>query len=206
MVMDLIRYANVIAEDFSPTDDFPTADEVAAVMKRYLNRREALGDLHEIRNKLLAGARRLLNNTIRLKRVLDEPDALAALTKLTKTVKVKGYWASKLISVPLLKSAIDQLASASTAPQIALGISRIMGLVEDHEEAVSGPYKPRIQGGEVYYHQVYKYLAKIAGWTPERLADFDATMATFRDTLVKQIVGRVAASKKNFKMARPAGW
>lgn len=204
--MDLIRYAHLVAEDFSPTDSFPSSDEIVATMKRYLNRREALGDLHELRNRLLAGARRLLNNTIRLSRVLDEPNALKALANLTQTNKVKGYWASKLISIPLLRSAINQLATASTAPQIALGISRITGLVEDHENEVSGPYKPRIQGGDPSYHQVYKYLARIAGWSPERLADFDATMATLRDTLVKQIVGRVAASKKNFRMARPAGW
>ena len=205
MVMDLIGYVQVINEELDPASKFPTADEITEVLKRHLNKRESLNDLHELRDKLLVGARRLLINTIRLNKIVDDPKFPALIDNLTNTHKVKGYWASRLLSIPLLKASIDQLAKAQNAPQIALGISRLTGIVENQEEPVQGAYKPRIQGGEPVYHQVYKYLAQIAGWTPERLQEFDQTMATLRDGLVKQITARVAAGR-TLKLPRPAGW
>lgn len=205
MSMDLIRYAHLLAEEVDPASNFPTADEIVSILKRHLNKREALGDLHELRNRLLAGARRLLVNTVRLNRIVDEPNFQQIMANLSGVNRVKGYWASRLLSIPLLKSAIDQLSKAETAPQIALGISRLTGIVEDQEMPVSGPYKPRIQGGEPSYHQVYKYLTKIAGWSPERLQEIDQTMATLRDSLVKQITSRAAQGRK-LRLPRPAGW
>ena len=205
MGMDLIGHSQLLAEEHDPTAKFPTADEIVNALKRHVNRREAIGDLHEIRLRLLVGARRLLANTTRLNKIIDDPKFPEIMANLTGSKKVRGYWASRLISIPLLKAAIDQLAKANSAPAIALGISRMTGLNEDQPEPVSGPFQPRIQGGDPSYHQVYKYLAQIAGWTPERLSEFDATMSTLRDRLVKQIVTRAADSRR-LKLPRPAGW
>jgi hypothetical protein len=200
--VDLIQY---VTESADPSANFPTPDEVLDALKAHLNKKENLGALHDVRNRLLIGSRRLLANTIKLNKLIDQPNFEQVMANLTGQNKLKGYWASKLISIPLLKSAVDQLAKASNGPGLALAISRIMGVVEDAEAPVQTPYEPRVQGGEPEYHHVYKYLTKMAGWPPAKVREVDEAMAMYRDRLVKQMIARLTTTNK-LKLPRPAGW
>lgn len=203
--MDLVQYTHQINEERDPSAKFPTADEILDVLKLHLNKKQNLGELHELRNKLLVAARQLLRNTIKLNALVDRPDFDLVMAKMTGLKKLRGYWASKLLSVPLLKSAVDQMATASTGPQLALAIARLTGVVENAEDEIPAPTKTFLDSGDDSYNSVYKYLTKIEGWAAPRVEEFDGALRTLRDRLVQQAAARIAAGKPT-KMARPAGW
>ena len=200
--MDLVRY---IIENQDPSVKFPTSDEILEVLKLHLNHRQSLGELHDIRNRLLIGARRLLRNTIRLNGIADKPDFDLQLSNLTGLKRLRGYWASKLISIPLLRSAVDQLSKAQNGPQLALGIARLVGVTENAEDSIPSPNKTFLDSGDDTYNSIYKYLTKIEGWNQEHVDEFDSALRTLRNRLVQQMANRIIASK-TLKMARPAGW
>jgi hypothetical protein len=203
--MDVVAYTEMLAESEDPASRFPTAQEIIDVLKLHLNKRENLGQLHEIRNRLLIGARALLRNTVRLNALIDEPDFEKTMANLTGKQIPRGYWASHLLSVPLLRSATDQLAKAQNGPSIALAISRLVGVVEDQPEPVESPRSPRIKGFDPTYHQIYKYLTKLEGWDPARVAWFDNALSALSDRLVAQVSARVAKGRPVIQ-PRPMGW
>jgi hypothetical protein len=204
--MDVIEYVERLAEAEDPASRFPTAQEIVNVLRLHLNKRENLGQLHEIRNRLLIGARALLRNTVRLNALIDEPDFEKTMANLTGKQIPRGYWASHLLSIPLLRSATDQLAKAQNGPSIALAIARLVGAVEDQPEPVESPRSPRIKGFDPTYHQIYKYLTKLdGGWGPERVQWFDDALAALSDRLVAQVAQRVAKGRP-VAQPRPMGW
>lgn len=203
--MDLVQYTHQINEERDPSAKFPTADEILDVLKLHLNKKQNLGELHELRNKLLVAARQLLRNTIKLNALVDRPDFDLVMAKMTGLKKLRGYWASKLLSVPLLKSAVDQMTTAQTGPQLALAIARLTGVVENAEDEIPAPTKTFLDSGDDSYNSIYKYLTKIEGWAAPRVEEFDGALRTLRDRLVQQAAARIAAGKAT-KAPRPAGW
>ncbi len=203
--MDLVQYTHRINEERDPSAQFPTADEILDVLKLHLNKKQNLGELHELRNKLLIAARQLLKNTIKLNSLVDRPDFDLLMGKMTGLKKLRGYWASRLLSVPLLKSAVDQMTTAHTGPQLALAIARLAGVVENAEDEIPAPTKTFLDSGDDSYNSIYKYLTKIEGWAAPRVEEFNGALRTLRDRLVQQAAARIAAGKPT-KMARPAGW
>jgi hypothetical protein len=203
--MDLVRYTHQINEERDPSAKFPTADEILDVLKLHLNKKQNLGELHELRNKLLVAARQLLRNTIKLNALVDRPDFDLVMAKVTGLKKLRGYWASRLLSVPLLKSAVDQMATAQTGPQLALAIARLTGVVENAEDEIPAPTKTFLDSGDDSYNSIYKYLTKIEGWAAPRVEEFNGALRTLRDRLVQQAAARIAAGKPT-KAPRPAGW
>lgn len=203
--MDLIGYTNLLAEEQDPAVHFPTSEEILSILKLHLNKRQNIGELHDLRNRLLIGARRLLRNTIRLNAITDRPDFDLQLARLTGLKKLKGYWASKLMSVPLLRSAVDQLGKAQTGPQLALTIARLVGVVENAEDEIPAPTKTLLDSGDDTYNSIYKYLTKIEGWNPEHVEEFNGALRSLRDRLVQQMAAKIT-SGRTLKMARPAGW
>lgn len=203
--MDLVRYTHQINEERDPSAQFPTADEILDVLKMHLNKKQNLGELHALRNKLLIAARQLLRNTIKLNAIVDRPDFDLLMANLTGLKKLKGYWASRLLSVPLLRSAVDQMAKAETGPQLALSIARLTGVVENAEDEIPAPTKTFLDSGDDSYNSIYKYLTKIEGWAAPRVTEFNDALRTLRDRLVQQAAARITAGKPT-KMARPAGW
>jgi len=203
--MDLVRYTHQINEERDPSAKFPTADEILDVLKLHLNKKQNLGELHELRNKLLVAARQLLRNTIKLNALVDRPDFDLVMAKMTGLKKLRGYWASRLLSVPLLKSAVDQMATAQTGPQLALAIARLTGVVENAEDEIPAPTKTFLDSGDDSYNSIYKYLTKIEGWAAPRVEEFNGALRTLRDRLVQQAAARIAAGKPT-KAPRPAGW
>lgn len=203
--MDLVQYTHQINEERDPSAQFPTADEILDVLKLHLNKKQNLGELHELRNKLLVAARQLLRNTIKLNALVDRPDFDLVMAKMTGLKKLRGYWASRLLSVPLLKSAVDQMTTAQTGPQLALAIARLTGVVENAEDEIPAPTKTFLDSGDDSYNSIYKYLTKIEGWAAPRVEEFNGALRTLRDRLVQQAAARIAAGKPN-KAPRPAGW
>lgn len=203
--MDLIGYTNLIAEEQDPAISFPTSDEILSILKLHLNKRQNIGELHGLRNRLLIGARRLLRNTIRLNRIAELPDFDLQLANLTGQKKLRGYWASKLISIPLLRSAVDQLGKAQTGPQLALGIARLVGVVENAEDEIPAPTKTLLDSGDNTYNSIYKYLTKLEGWNEAHVEEFNGALRTLRDRLVQQMAAKITA-RKTLKSPRPAGW
>ncbi len=203
--MDLVGYTHQINEERDPSAQFPTADEILEVLKLHLNKKQNLGELHDLRNRLLIAARQLLRNTIKLNAIVDRPDFDILMANMTGLKKLKGYWASKLLSVPLLRSAVDQMTKAETGPQLALAIARLTGVVENAEDEIPAPTKTFLDSGDNTYNSIYKYLTKIEGWNPARVTEFNDALRTLRDRLVQQASARIAAGKAT-KMARPAGW
>ncbi len=203
--MDLIRHITIIAEAVDPAERFPTADEILATLKLHTNHRESLGQLHALRNQILVPARVLLRNTIKLNNLVQKPDFDLLMTNVSGQSRLKGYWASKLISIPLLKSAIDQLAKAETGPQIAQAIARIVGVVENAEDEIPAPYKTHLDNGEDNYNSIYKYLTKIEGWNEARQDAFVGALATLRDRLVQHAAARLKAGVPQ-RAPRPQGW
>jgi hypothetical protein len=203
--MDLVRYTHQINEERDPSAQFPTADEILEVLKLHLNKKQNLGELHELRNKLLVAARQLLRNTTKLNAIVDRPDFDLLMAKMTGLKKLRGYWASRLLSVPLLKSAVDQMTTAQSGPQLALAIARLAGVVENAEDEIPAPTKTFLDSGDDSYNSIYKYLTKIEGWAAPRVEEFNGALRTLRDRLVQQAAARIAAGKPT-KLARPAGW
>lgn len=203
--MDLVRYTHQINEERDPSAQFPTADEILEVLKLHLNKKQNLGELHELRNKLLIAARQLLRNTVKLNAIVDRPDFDLLMAKMTGLKKLRGYWASRLLSVPLLKSAVDQMTTAQSGPQLALAIARLAGVVENAEDEIPAPTKTFLDSGDDSYNSIYKYLTKIEGWAAPRVEEFNGALRTLRDRLVQQAAARIAAGKPT-KLARPAGW
>jgi hypothetical protein len=203
--MDLIRYAQNIAEQRDPAASFPTPEEILSVLKLHLNRKQNLGELHELRNRLLVAARQLYRNTSKLNAIVDRPDFDIIMANLTGLKKLKGYWASRLISLPLLKSAVDQLEKAQTGPQLALAIARLTGVVENAEDEIPAPTKTLLDSGDDSYNSIYKYLTKIDGWNAARVEEFNGALRSLRDRLVQQMADKITA-KKMVRLPRPHGW
>lgn len=199
--MDFIKH--ITENDFA--ENFITIDDILSTLKAHINKKESIGLLDNVRNKLLIAARQLLKNTVKLNKIADRPDFEQKMQELTGKKKLRGYWASKFMSVPLLKSCIDQLEKADSGPALALAISRITGMVENAEIPVETPYEPRVQGGEENYHHIYKYLTKLANWNPEKIKEVDQEMAIFRDRLVRREIEKIAAGGR-LKLQRPHGW
>jgi len=97
--MDLVHYTHLITEERDPSASFPTADEILTVLKLHLNKRQNLGELHELRNRLLIAARQLLRNTIKLNALVDKPDFDLTMANLTGLKKLRGYSASLFVLV-----------------------------------------------------------------------------------------------------------
>jgi hypothetical protein len=203
--MDLIRHTNLIAEERDPSASFPTPEEILSVLKLYLNKKQNLGELHDLRNRLLVAARQLLRNTIKLNAIVDRPDFDLLMAKMTGLKKLRGYWASRLLSVPLLKSAVDQLTKAQNGPQLALAIARLTGVVENAEDTIPAPTKTFLDSGDDTYNSIYKYLTKIDGWNEARVDEFNTALRNLRDRLVQQMAAKITAAK-TLKAPRPAGW
>lgn len=203
--MDLVGYTQFITEERDPSAKFPTADEILDVLKLHLNKKQNLGELHELRNKLLAAAKQLLRNTIKLNALVDRPDFDILMANMTGLKKLKGYWASRLLSVPLLRSTVDQMATAQSGPQLALAIARLTGVVENAEDEIPAPTKTFLNSGDDTYNSIYKYLTKIEGWSAPRVEEFNGALRVLRDRLVQQAAARIAAGKPT-KVPRPAGW
>ncbi len=203
--MDLIRHTNLIAEERDPSASFPTPDEILSVLKLYLNKKQNLGELHDLRNRLLVAARQLLRNTIKLNAIVDRPDFDLLMAKMTGLKKLRGYWASRLLSVPLLRSAVDQLSKAQNGPQLALAIARLTGVVENAEDSIPAPTKTFLDSGDDTYNSIYKYLTKIDGWSAPRVEEFNTALRNLRDRLVQQMSAKILAGRP-MKAPRPAGW
>ena len=203
--MDLVRYTQLVSEERDPSASFPTSQEILDVLKLHLNKKQNIGELHDLRNRLLVAARQLLRNTTKLNGIVDRPDFDILMANLTGLKKLRGYWASRLISLPLLRSAVDQLMKAQTGPQLALGIARLTGVVENAEDEIPAPTKTLLDSGDDSYNSIYKYLTKIEGWSPSRVEEFNGALRTLRDRMVQQMAAKIAAGK-TLKSPRPAGW
>lgn len=203
--MDLIGYTQLVVEERDPAAQFPTPDEILQVLKLHLNKKQNLGELHELRNKLLIAARQLLRNTIKLNAIVDRPDFDLLMANMTGLKKLKGYWASRLLSVPLLRSAVDQMTTAKTGPQLALAIARLTGVVENAEDQIPAPTKTFLDSGDDSYNSIYKYLTKIEGWSAPRVEEFNGALRVLRDRLVQQMAAKITAGRP-VNVPRPAGW
>jgi hypothetical protein len=146
-----------------------------------------------------------VRNTTKLNAIVDRPDFDLLMAKMTGLKKLRGYWASRLLSVPLLKSAVDQLAKAQNGPQLALAIARLTGVVENAEDTIPAPTKTFLDSGDDTYNSIYKYLTKIDGWSAPRVEEFNTALRNLRDRLVQQMSAKITAAK-TLKAPRPAGW
>jgi hypothetical protein len=200
--MDLVKRATSPKD---PASKFVSPDELRSTVAGFLNKRASRGAADSLRDRLLVAAKRLYANTAALNRVIDDPKALRALLK---TGKPRGYWASHLISLPLLGSATEQLAKAIDVQDVLLAVSRLVGAVEDQPDPVREPRRPRVKYSSPNYHQVYKYLMQAAGWPADKVAAFDNDLNLFSDQLVGRLAAKVQAGKRtnNPNIPRPKGW
>lgn len=190
-----------------PNRNNPEVSDVTDAAKAFLNKKPAAVQIENLRNKLLASARRLYTNTIRINGMLDDPDMIDRLGEMTGNGKMKGYWASKMISAPLLSSSIHQLSQAYSLHDVLLAVVRLVGIVEDAEAPVQTPHKPRMKNnGKPNHHQIYHYLMKAAGWPPEKVVQFDEDLAVFTDQLVDRLADKVKGGKRLNTQPRPKGW
>jgi len=191
-----------------PNQRNPETTAIGSAARAFLNKRGAMSEIMPLRDKLLATARRLYTNTIRLNGLVDDPDFIDKLNTLSGHGKMQGYWASRLLSLPLLSSAIWQLSKAETAHDLLLAIVRLVGIVEDAEDPVETPRPSGVTGTvKPNYHQTYKYLMKTAGWPTDKVKQFDADLSLFTDQLVSKMAALIKGGKNRLNTTpRPKGW
>ncbi len=203
--MDLIQHVRVV-ENQDPAQGFITPVDLNTVFVDHLRKQASRTEVDKVRSRLLMAARRLRENTSRLNKLLNDPQMMIKLEQLHQKHRAKGYWASHLLSLPLLDSAIHQLEQAKTVHDALLAMARLVGIVEDQPQAVETPYVPRVKYGSDRYHQVYKYLMQAAGWPPEAVKDMDETLALFSDQLLASLAQKVRNGARLNKQPRPKGW
>lgn len=200
--MNILRHINEAA---TPESRLPTSDEIISAFRTFFNKKSVKESLTSLKKKVLSASRRLRKNTVRFNKILNRPDVVEQLNALTGQQKLKGYWASKLISVPLLTNAIDQLNKASTRAEILMGIARIITIVEDIEE----PIKADAFGTHGKSNNIYKYLMQIESWTPDRVQEINNTLTQLTNDLVQSLATKIVSSGRRLTQKtkpRPAGW
>lgn len=200
--MDLVRCVEKMSEALRAPDIDPA--DVNSVFVNFLHKKATKEDLDGLRQKLIRVSTSLYKGTRRLNRLLDDP---RLLQKLNSMVPTPIRWGSRLMSLPLLRSAIVQLKNATSVADTLLAASRLISIVEDSEERLKVPFSPRIQGKNAHYNNIYYYLMKVANWTPEARNQFIGNLHFFSDKVLQRISKQAAEQGTTIgSKPRPHGW
>ena len=198
MIMDLIQHIN---EAKSPDADLPSSEEISAAFQTFFNKKAVKESLTGLQKRLSRSATRLLQTTVRLKKSLQFPDTVEQLNALTGKNRLQGFYASKLLNVELLKSAIQQLKDSTTRIQILLSIARVINVVEDLDQPIAASAQAPLSGK---HNNIYKYLMKVEAWSPERVAEFNSIQMTLMNKLVQTLADRVMITNQKKPVRRQA--
>lgn len=200
--MTLVSYVEKVTETL--LDSTVGIEDVNAVFVDFLHKRASKADVENVRQKLLTVGKRLYRDTRTLNALLDDPDALVKLNAMKVVPKT---WASRLLSLPLLRSSLVQLQNATSITDTLLGISRLISIVEDSEEKLKVPFSPRISGKNPHFNNIYYYLMNVANWSPDERNGFISNLHFFSDKLLQRITKEFSTKlNKIGSKPRPLGW
>ena len=198
MLMGLVQHIN---ESKTPDAGLPSSDEIVDAFQSFFNKKAVKESLSGLKKRLLSAANKILQITKRLKKSVGKPDVIEQLNALTGKNRLEGFYASKLLNVQLLQSAIQQLKDSNTRIQILLSMARLLNIVEDLDRPIAASAQSPLSGR---HNNIYKYLMQIEAWSPERVAEFNQIQMTLMHKLVQSLADRVILTGNKKPVRRQA--